>query len=185
MTNLRTFKREISAIRRLWADSQFSEAIAKVEDLRREYPGNPQVLVMWASLVQLVEDSEHSLDDAREALRLAVELDETSPGASIELGHYFDSVEDDPASASKAFASAAAIAKKLLVDALAGQGKSYLQLNRRTDAVRCLLEAFQVSNLDYPTMNGKSTRSPLGNPIPVELENLLNEALTEVAVIAD
>lgn len=185
MTNVRTFKKDLTTIRRLWADTQFSEALAKVEGLRGEYPGNPQLLVIWASLVQLVEESEHSLDDAREALRQAVEFDESSPAASIELGHFLDSVEDDPTAASKAYSQAASAAKKLLIDALAGQAKSYLQLNRRADAVRCLLEALQVSNLDCPSMNGKSTKSSHDAPIPAQLESLLNEALVEVALKAD
>jgi tetratricopeptide (TPR) repeat protein len=177
MTNLKTFKKEIAQVRKLWHQLHYDEAIAKIEELRAEYPGNPQLLVMWASLLQLQEVPDRPLDDAKEALRQAIDFDESSPAAAIELGHFIDAVEDDPKAAATAYSQAALQAKKLLIDALIGQSKSLLQLDRRLAAVRCLLEALQLSKLDYPVTNGKSTKPMRQNSVPAEIERLLNNAM--------
>ncbi len=149
----------------------------QADRLCEAFPGNSQLYLIWADLVQLQEHPQHSLDEARAALETAIKLDDGSPAALLELGHYLDAVEDDPKAAAATFAQAAAIAKKAFVEALVGQAKSLLQLHRGEDAVHYLLEALQLVGLNGTGRNGKARNSSNGASIPAEIETLLQTAL--------
>ena len=86
MNNLRGFKQKLSTISRLWEGKDYDTASAEVESLLKVWPGNANLHILWASLVQLQEDPNHDLDEARQALQQAVELDEGSPAAAIRVG---------------------------------------------------------------------------------------------------
>lgn len=188
MTNPRPFKASLARVRKLWKADQFDEALELVEELRHEFPGNPQLQVAWASLVQLQESAAHGLDEARAALESAVEFDDESPTAQLELAHFVDAVDDDAAKAAALFAAAATRAKAQLLDALVGRARALIQLNRRPEAIACLTEALYVSGLDPASRNGTSTSASaaglisllrMGKRIPEEVERLLDEALAQ------
>src|SRR5262249_16041777 len=94
----------------------------------------------------------HDLGDARKALQQAVQLDENSPAALIELGYYLDNVEDDSQAASKAFSQGIAVARRLLIDALLGRTKALLQLKKRDEALKCLIEALHLANAEESSL---------------------------------
>src|SRR5262249_13629893 len=129
-------------------------------------PGNSHLNVLWAKLVQLQEKPTHPLSDARRALQQAIELDKQSPEAAIELGHFLDNVGDDPQAAAKAFAQGIAAARHLLIEGLLGQARSLIQLDKKDDAARCLIEALHLADAE---------RSPKKGPFTGRINELLAE----------
>jgi lipopolysaccharide biosynthesis regulator YciM len=156
MSNLRRFKQKLSAVSRLWEDKEYDKALAEVESLLHSWPGNAHLHILWASLVQLQEKPKHELDEAKQALQQAVELDKGSPAAAIELGYFLDNVEDNPQAASKAYAEAVPAARRLLLDGLIGQAKVFQQLGKREEFLRCLVEVLQLARFET---SPKKTRS--------------------------
>ncbi len=191
MNTIRSFKQKLAEVLRLWKRKQYDRALAAVDELRSEWPGNARLHVLWASLVQLQENPTHSLANVKHALREAVDLDKESPAAAIELGHFLDAVEDDPHAASKVFAEATALARRLLIEGLLGQAKALIQLEKREEALRCLVEAISLD--DAKSVGKKSTahdvlpdillRGPNGGiqgfqlhgPFAPKIEDLLNQ----------
>jgi tetratricopeptide (TPR) repeat protein len=145
---LRGLKQKLSTVSRLWDEANYGQALAEVETLLKSLPGNPHLHVLKASLVQLQNEPKHDLDEAKQALQQAMELDRNSPAASIELGHFLDNVEDDPQAAVKAYAEGVAVARRLLIDGLIGQAKAYRQLEKKDDFLRCLLELLHLASFD-------------------------------------
>ncbi len=166
MNGTSSFAKTLSAVMLHWVDGEYDRALKRVEELRATSPGNAQLNVLWAKLVQLQEKPAHTLNDAKRALQQAVELDKQSPVAAIELGHFLDNVEDDPQAAAKAFAQGIATARHLLIEGLLGQARSLIQLDKREDAVRCLVEAHQLVDAE---------RSHKKSPFASRIEELLTE----------
>jgi tetratricopeptide (TPR) repeat protein len=166
MNGTNSFTKGLSAALAHWEDGQYDRALKRVEELRETWPGSAQLLVLWAKLVQLQEKPAHTLDDAKRALQQAIELDKQAPAAAIELGHFLDSVEDDPHAASKSFTQAITAARALLIEGLLGQAHSLIQLDKRDEAVRCLVEAHQLADAE---------RSTKKNPYAGRIEELLTE----------
>ncbi len=131
MSNLRGFRQKLALLSRLWEEKDYERALAEVEALRKTWPGNAHLLILWASLVQLQEKPKHELEEAKRALQQAVELDRGSPAAALELGAFLDNVEDDPQAAAKAYADGVATARQLLIEGLLGQAKAFRQLEKR------------------------------------------------------
>lgn len=156
----------LSDVTALMEEEKYDRAIKRLEELRKNWPGNAQLQVLWAKLVQLQEVPTHTLNDAKRALQQAVELDKQSPAAAIELGYFLDNVEDDPQAAAKSFAQGIAAARHLLIEGLLGQAKSLIQLDKREDAVRCLVEAHQLSDAE---------RSPKKGQFAGRIEELLTD----------
>jgi tetratricopeptide (TPR) repeat protein len=108
-----------------------------------QWPDNPQLLIRWASLVQLQEDQAGpTLSEAKAALQRAVELDDESAAAWIERGHFLDAVEDDAPAAARCFDKAIALCKRLLREALLGRARTLSELERPTEALACIAEAY-------------------------------------------
>lgn len=145
MTRTRSFKRDLAKALRRLRDEDYDAALDHLGAMREAWPGNAQVEILWASLVQLQESPDRSLDDAKVALERAIELDENSPVAPIELGHYLDSIEDDPRAAAKTFAQGVSSARRLLIDGLIGQARALLQLDRGDEALKCVMEAMSLA----------------------------------------
>ena len=145
MSNLRGFEQKLSMVSRLWEEEDYDAALTEVESLLKIWPGNAHLHILWASLVQLQENPKHDLDEAKLALQQAVELDKGSPAAAIELGHFLDNVEDDPRTASKAYAEGTAAARRLLIEGLIGQAKAFRQLGKREEFLRRLMELLVVT----------------------------------------
>ncbi len=148
MSRLRGFKQKLSKVSRLWEGKEYDKAFAEVESMLHRWPGNARLHVLWASLVQLQEDPAHELQEAKQALQEAVELDRGSPAAAIELGHFLDNVDDNPEAASQAYAEGVAAARQLLLDGLIGQAKALRQLNRREEFLHCLVEVLHLARLN-------------------------------------
>ena len=69
MSDSRTFKQRRLLVMRLWAKKDFDAAMVEVERMQKTWPGNGQLRILWACLVQLQENPTHSLDDAKRALQ--------------------------------------------------------------------------------------------------------------------
>jgi tetratricopeptide (TPR) repeat protein len=193
--NTRSFKQKLAKVFRHWRDDQYDLALSDVEELLKSWPGNAQLYILWASLVQLQEEPSHRLDEAKQALQQAVEVDANSPAGPIELGHYLDTVEDNPRAASKTFSEGIRSARRLLMDGLLGQARALLQLDKRTEALKCLMEWLYLANIDNPSAGGKSAnaapdillRDPTGQilairlkgPFAIKIEELLQQLFPE------
>jgi tetratricopeptide (TPR) repeat protein len=191
MSSLRAFKQVLAAVSRLWAENRYDAALAQVEAALKVWPGNAHLHILWASLVQLQEDPKHSLDKAKKALQQAIDLDPTSPAGAIELGHFLDAVEDNPRAASRAYADGVAAARQSLIEGLIGQAKTFLQLGKREDALKCLVEVLHLTEAEPGPKRSKAAdalpdvifRSPNGQvmagqvkgPFAEQIEELLNE----------
>lgn len=170
MSSAGGFKQQLAQVSRRWEKKAYDAALTEVEAMLQTWPGNAHLHVLWASLVQLQESPAHALDEARQALERAVELDRGSPAAAVELGHYLDNVEDDPQAAAKAYAEGVSAARRLLLDGLLGQAKALRQLDRREEFLRCVLEALQLTQLDA---------GPLQGPYAEQIRELLAEMPVE------
>jgi hypothetical protein len=191
MSNLRGLKQKLSIISRLWEKKDYDTALAEVESLLKIWPGNAHLHVLWAGLVQLQESPTHDLDEAKQALQQAVELDKGSPAAAIELGYFLDNVEDDPQAASKAYAEGVATARRLLIEGLIGQAKVFRQLEKREEFLRCLLEVLHLAQFEtggkrakaeepgadilFKAPNGYLYAGQLKGPYAEQIEDLLSE----------
>lgn len=161
-----SFIRGLADVRALQSDEKYDRALKRVEEMQKTWPGNAHLLVLWARLVQLQEEPTHSLNEVKRSLQQAIELDKDSPEAAFELGYFLDSVEDDPNSAAKAFAQGIASARHHLIEGLLGQAKSLIQLDRREDAIRCLVEAHHLADAE---------RFPKKGDLTDRIEELLRE----------
>lgn len=148
MKSTRPFRQRLDKVFRHWKNEQYDLALSGVADLLKTWPGNAQLYILWASLVQLTDDPSHSLEDAKQSLQKAVEIDTNSPAGSIELGYYLDNVEDNPRAASKAFSDGIRSARRLLMDGLLGQARASLQLGKREAALKCLKEWLSLASID-------------------------------------
>jgi tetratricopeptide (TPR) repeat protein len=188
MSNLRALKQRLSNVSRLWDEEDYDEALAEVETLLETWPGNPHLHVLKASLVQLQEEPKYGLDEAKQALQRAIELDKDSPTASIELGHFLDNVEDDPQAAVKAYAEGVAAARHLLIDGLIGQAKAYRQLEKKEDFFRCILEILYLAHFDTGPKRPKAgelgadviVQSSSGHVFTVQLKGPYAEQVPEL-----
>ncbi len=145
-----TFRRKLSAVRAAERKSDYAKALAGLDALIEEVPGNPSLLVRRAMLIQLLEDGGLPLNEAKQALQVALQLDEKHPGALIELAQFQFAVEDDAAAATKTFQSAVGACSRLLVEALLGQAKALVEMNRREEAFDCLARVrwLQAASMD-------------------------------------
>jgi len=173
MSSPREFKKKLATVSRLWAEKDYDQALAEVEGLLEVWPGNGHLHILWAGLVQLQERPSHGLDEVKQALQQAVDLEKSSPAGAIELGHFLDAVEDDPKAATKAYAEGIAAARQLLIDGLISQAKALLQLDRREESMRCLLEVLHLMEFQRVA---KRTRSAATTA--EQIEELLSEVLS-------
>ncbi len=161
-------KRGLAQVRHQWGARRYDRALAEVDRLLQHWPDNPHLLTMRGNLIQLQENDEGpTLKDAKLALQRAADLDEESPRTLIELGHFLYASEDDAKAAAKRFAKAIRLCKRLLKEALMGQAKVLAELERRSEAVACLTEAYWLQS-----RNGKSAGGRAEEKILEQLEAL-------------
>jgi tetratricopeptide (TPR) repeat protein len=163
----KSLKRGLTEVRREWRAGRYDRALDMVGRLLENWPDNPHLLLLRAELIQLQEENGPSLDEAKATLQRAVALDEQSPAALIELGHFLLAVEADAQAASKCFDKAIALCRRLLKEALLGQAETLAELERQPDALACLAEAYWLQS-----HNGKSTMGPNQKEILERLEAL-------------
>lgn len=149
MSHLRSFQQKLAKIQRHWKEQQYDTALSIVDETLQSWPGNAHLHVLRASLIQLQEKPSVSLAEARKSLQRAVDLDGDSPAALVELGHFLDAVEDEPEQASKAFAEAVSRGRRLLIEGLLGHARALLELQRREEAIQCVMEALYLANADH------------------------------------
>ncbi|MCI0703888.1 MAG: hypothetical protein L0241_22755 [Planctomycetia bacterium] len=166
MTGTGAFTKGLTEIQSLLEVEKYDRALERLEKLRDAWPGNPQLLIVWSRLVQLQDNPTHTLADAKRALQQAIELDKQSAAAAIELGYFLDNVEDNVQAATKSFAQGIVAARQLLIEGLLGQARALIQLDKREEAVRCLVEAHQLADAD---------RAAKKNPFAARIEELLTE----------
>ena len=163
-----SMKRGLARVRHQWRARRYDRALAEVDRLLKNWPDNPHLLTMRGNLIQLQEDDQGpTLKDAKLALQRAADLDEESPRTLIELGHFLYAGEDDAKAAAKCFAMAIRLCKRLLKEALTGQAKVLAELERRSEAVACLTEAYWLQS-----RNGKSAGGRAEEKILEQLEAL-------------
>lgn len=148
MNGINSFTKGLGEVLSFYAREEYDRALARLEELRQSWPGNAYLLVLWARLVQLQDETQYSLDDAKRAMQQAIELEGKPLGAAIELGYFLDNIKDNPQTATKSFAHGIATARQLLINGLLGQAKALLQLDKHEDAVRCLVEAHTIADAD-------------------------------------
>jgi hypothetical protein len=191
MNNLRMFKQKLSVVNKLLGKKDYDAALVELESMLGSWPGNPRLHIIWASLVQLQDNPNHDLEEVKESLHQAIELDKEAPAASIELGYYLDNVEDDPHAAVKAFADGVASARQLLIEGLIGQAKVFRQLEKREEFLHCLLEILHLAQFESEPKKIKTKQtgadiifeSPKGHfhaiqlkgPYAGQIEDLLGE----------
>lgn len=66
MMSSRAFQQKLSSVLRHWGDKQYDAALRDVDDMLKSWPGNSQLHVLWASLVQLQDEPSHTLDEAKQ-----------------------------------------------------------------------------------------------------------------------
>jgi hypothetical protein len=187
MSNLRAFKQKLATVSRRWQEQAYDAALAEVEALLKTWPGNAHLHILWASLVQLQEGPSHELTEVKRALQEAIELDRGSPAAAIELGHFFDNVDDDPHAAAKAYADGVASARQLLIAGLIGQAKAYRQLENRDAFLRCVLEVLYLVRFQPDARKGRGDsgtdllfKSSAGPVLTMELKGPYADQIQEL-----
>jgi tetratricopeptide (TPR) repeat protein len=157
MKSATSLQRDLEKIRRLCDRESYNRAFSAINQLREQWPDNPEVLVLWANLLQLQEeDTGPPLEEAKKALQKAASLDEQNPMPWNELGQYVFVVEDDAKSACAYFAKAIALSRKYLTEALVNQAKALMEKDRKDEAMACLIEAYNLNGHDSRQNNGRS-----------------------------
>src|SRR5262245_36923902 len=169
MRTTKTYKSGLARIRKAWRTGRYERALEEVERLLSSWPDNPSLLRMRAELVQLQEETKHRLVDVRADLERAVALNEESPAALIELGHFLSTVEDNPAAASRCFGKAITLCRRFLTEALLAQADTLLEIDRKPDALAHLAEAYFLQ-----APNGRSAAGSAGKEILDHLKILLH-----------
>jgi len=168
MKSTTSFKRGLANVRRHWRARRYPHALTEVTRLLEQWPDNPQLLILWANLVQLQdEQTGPTLDEAKAALQRAVELDEESPAAWIERGYFLDAVADDAPAASKCFEKAIGLCRRFLREALLSQARVLSELERPAEALACIAEAYWLHS-----HNGQPPSSSIGADILERLKDL-------------
>ena len=113
-----SFKRGVAQVKREWRAGRYERALSAVNRLLKDWPDNPQLLIQWGNLIQLQSDEPGAtLDEAQAALHRAVDLDEESPSAWKELGHFLSAVEDDAPGTSRCFDKTISLCRGMLAEA--------------------------------------------------------------------
>jgi tetratricopeptide (TPR) repeat protein len=154
MTATASFTKGLAEVTSLMEGEEYDRALKRLDELRKTWPGNAHLHLLWGRLVQLQDHPTHALSEVKRALQHALDLDKHSPAAAIELGHFCDNVDDDPQAASKLFAHGVTAARQSLIEALHGQAKALLQLDKRDEAVRCLIEALHLADAERSSRKG-------------------------------
>jgi tetratricopeptide (TPR) repeat protein len=155
MKSTSSLQRGLAQVRRDWRAGHYEQALAEVERLLEAWPNLPPLLTMRGNLIQLLESPSASLDDARDALQRAVDLDPGAPAAWLELGHFLDAVDDDPAKAAQCFDKTIELTQRLLLEGLLAKARALSQQDKKPEALACLRQAYVLR----PFLRGPNAKS--------------------------
>lgn len=112
----------------------FDLALSTYRGLEDEFlPSN--MLVMKSTAIQLAEYSHgYTLQDAREALFFALELDPENPEILMELGYFHYAVDDNPKEAIPFFEKAISNSRNIYRDSIVGAVNARLELGMKSEA---------------------------------------------------
>jgi len=188
MKSVKSYQQSINKVLRCWKNGEYKDALRLVDGLLAEWPGNARLHVLWANLVQLQDETEYTLTEAKQALIRATALDDDSPAGHLELGHFLNAVQDNPGEAAAAFSRAAEVARRQLIDALLGQAGALVELRSRDAAWKCLEEAIRLLNASSPgdeqdTEDGETDfaiRDTSGRIIEVRLQGPFSDRVRDL-----
>lgn len=139
------FRRGLRQVKRHCQAGQLEKALEAVQKLLQEWPGNASLWILLGDLIQLQETGNAPpLDDARAAYQKATELDADSPRPWIELAYFLYAVENDAASAARAFDKALGLCQLSLQEALMGKAKTLLESGTEREGLACLGELLRL-----------------------------------------
>lgn len=150
--NSKSLKRKLRTIQTLCNAGNYAKAVDEGNALIKTYPYFTPLLVLKAQTIQLLEGdttSASTLEEAKEALMLAVDLDPKAVDALNELAFYLSAVEDDDAAALGLFERSIDLSKETLKEAFIGRIKCLLALEQRSEALACFKEALRFFR-DHP-----------------------------------
>jgi Tfp pilus assembly protein PilF len=151
------FKRGVARVRREWRAGRNERALAEVSRLLVEWPDNPQLLIMWADLVQLQESDEGpSLAQAKAAYQRALDLDENSSEVLNELGLFLYAVEDYAKAALPYFERAADLCAVNLERALLAKAEACAELEQWSEAAAALRIVHRLQSAHGKSSNGRN-----------------------------
>ena len=109
---------QYTTLKRLLKTKKWEEALTKVDELLASNPFAAQLYLLRGQLIQLQDDSTaYALDDAEAAFKRALELENTSLDALVELMHFYDAVCADTPKAIRYAKKVKALAQKALDEA--------------------------------------------------------------------
>lgn len=141
------FKKVVARIRRAWRDGERRRAFDEVNRALEIHPDNPKLLIMRAALLLLQDDDEDlpPLNASKEDLEHALEFDDESIDALIDLGHFVSVHEDDAREAAKHFDKAVHLSVDMLTRALVGLAEAQFELEQNVKASHSLMLASQLA----------------------------------------
>ena len=112
----------------------FDLVLSEYKQIEDEFlPSN--MLIMKSTAIQLAEDAcGYSLDDAREALLTALEIDPENSEVLMELGYFYYAVDDNPKESFSFFEGAIKASRKIFRDSIVGGANAKFELGLKAEA---------------------------------------------------
>jgi len=130
------FEEALARVKGLKEDDRLEEAYELIEELLKEYPLHPTLLIKKSAYARLLGRLQ-SLEDPSEAidpLEAAIAVSPHNVEARIELGYVEYALKDDSEAALKIFEEAGRVAASSLIRAYEGRIKSLVDLGLLDDA---------------------------------------------------
>ncbi|WP_157162624.1 tetratricopeptide repeat protein [Cylindrospermum stagnale] len=125
---------------------KYAEAFKLVEKLLEDYPYSVELLVKRAKIIQLLDNDDAatpSLETAKESLKTANVIAPQSIEPCIELGYFEYAINNCPGDAINYFEAARKNAELGLKEALIGEIKCYIDMNK-TSKAREIIEKAKI-----------------------------------------
>lgn len=138
---------ELKELKTLQRKLRFGAVVTKANTLLKVHPYLVPALVAKARAIQMLEEGELSLgtlDEAKDSLTLAVDLDPAAGGAVNELAYFLFAIWDRSNQALGLFERSLSISLEALRDAHIGRIKCLMDLERWSSCERALKEARRI-----------------------------------------
>jgi Tfp pilus assembly protein PilF len=96
----------LDAVRELYASRRYDDALSKLDRYVARYELTAEMLLLKGRLIQLSENGDHSLSDAKECFLGALRQDKDNVNALLELGWLCASVLGEPDEGKRFFSEA-------------------------------------------------------------------------------